>query len=279
MLGIKSQLSDLLEHRVIDEVVFAISHTRLAEIRNDLVLCEERGIQTRIKSGLFSGLISKTRLEILDGIPLLSFSTTSQKDMQLFLKGLLDRVVALVGIIVLAPLMGLIALLIKLSSTGPILFSQTRIGLNGRQFTFYKFRTMVENAEELRAALSSENELSGPVFKIREDPRVTWLGGLLRRSSIDELPQLYNVLLGEMSLIGPRPPLPNEVEEYEPWQRRRLSMKPGLTCVWQVSGRNLVPFEKWMEMDLQYIDNWSLTLDLVIVLRTIPVVLRGYGAC
>ncbi len=279
VLGIKSQLSQLLKGRVIDEVVFAIDHTRLAEIRDDLVLCEEHGIQARIKSSLFSGLIAKTRLEILHGIPLLCFSTTSQSDMQLFIKAAVDRVAAAVGLIVAAPLMALIAMSIKLTSGGPVFFSQTRVGLNGRRFTFYKFRTMVANAESLRAALSNQNELSGPVFKIRDDPRITPLGGVLRRSSLDELPQLFNVLRGEMSLIGPRPPLPEEVEQYQPWQRRRLSMKPGLTCVWQVSGRNLVPFDRWLEMDLYYIDHWSLKLDLLILLRTIPVVVGGQGAC
>jgi lipopolysaccharide/colanic/teichoic acid biosynthesis glycosyltransferase len=159
-----------------------------------------------------------------------------------------------------------------------VLFRQTRCGLYGRRFTLYKFRTMVEGAEERLAELQHLNEMDGPVFKSRRDPRVTRLGRLLRKFSLDELPQLWNVLRGDMSLVGPRPPIPDEVARYERWQRRRLSMKPGLTCLWQVSGRNELTFEEWMRLDLEYIDNWSLWLDLKIALKTIPAVLRGRGA-
>ena len=159
-----------------------------------------------------------------------------------------------------------------------MLFRQTRCGLNGRRFTLYKFRTMVADAEWRRQELLHLNEMDGPVFKVRNDPRVTRLGRLLRKFSLDELPQLWNVLRGDMSLVGPRPPIPEEVDQYERWQRRRLSMKPGLTCLWQVNGRNAVDFESWMELDLEYIDSWSLSLDLKILLKTIPVVLSGKGA-
>jgi len=171
------------------------------------------------------------------------------------------------------------ALAIKITSPGgPIIFRQKRSGMNGRVFTLYKFRTMVPNAEALKASLEAKNEMDGPVFKIRNDPRVTRVGRILRKLSIDELPQLWNVLRGDMSIVGPRPPIPAEVERYERWQRRRLSMRPGITCIWQVSGRNNVDFKRWMEMDLEYIDNWSLALDFKILLKTIPAVLSSRGA-
>jgi lipopolysaccharide/colanic/teichoic acid biosynthesis glycosyltransferase len=152
-----------------------------------------------------------------------------------------------------------------------------RVGLNGKKFILYKFRTMLENAEELKQGLLNKNEMDGPVFKIKEDPRVTKLGGFLRKTSLDELPQLFNVLKGDMSLVGPRPPLPSEVSNYDLWHRRKLCMKPGLTCLWQVNGRNKINFEKWMKLDLEYIDNWSLLLDFKILLKTIPAVLSGSG--
>ncbi|PYR93204.1 MAG: hypothetical protein DMF84_09400 [Acidobacteria bacterium] len=175
--------------------------------------------------------------------------------------------------------MGLIALAVKLTSRGPVLFKQVRAGANGRPFVMHKFRSMCEGAESLQAELAGANEMSGPVFKIRNDPRLTPLGRFLRRSSFDELPQLWNVLRGEMSLVGPRPPVPSEVIRYEAWQRRRLSMKPGLTCLWQVSGRSeIADFDQWMKLDLQYIDSWSLTLDLQILARTVPAVVTGRGA-
>ena len=179
--------------------------------------------------------------------------------------------------ILLSPLMLLIALLIKLTSKGPVLFTQRRSGLNGRQFSLYKFRTMVNNAEELKSQLAQDNEMDGPVFKMKKDPRVTRLGSFLRKSSLDELPQLFNILKGEMSLVGPRPPLPEEVERYQLWQRRRLSMKPGLTCIWQVSGRNDISFDNWMKMDLDYIDNWSLLFDLKLISITVKEMLLGKG--
>jgi exopolysaccharide biosynthesis polyprenyl glycosylphosphotransferase len=176
------------------------------------------------------------------------------------------------------PIVLVIALAIKLTSSGGVLYRQTRCGLNGRLFTLYKFRTMVENAHQRRQELLHLNEMSGPTFKLRRDPRVTAIGRILRKFSLDELPQLLNVLRGDMSLVGPRPPIPEEVAEYTAWQRRRLSMKPGLTCLWQISGRNEVDFNRWIELDLEYIDSWTPLLDLKILLKTIPVVLSGRGA-
>jgi exopolysaccharide biosynthesis polyprenyl glycosylphosphotransferase len=192
------------------------------------------------------------------------------------------RVMDLLLTLILAPfaliVMALSAVLIKLTSPGPVLFKQERCGLNGRIFVMYKLRSMVDNAEQARSELEALNEMDGPVFKSSRDPRITAVGKILRRFSIDEFPQLYNVLRGDMSLVGPRPPLPQEVARYERWQRRRLSMKPGITCLWQISGRNEVSFQDWMKLDLTYIDNWSLLLDLKILLKTVPVVLLGRGA-
>jgi len=214
-----------------------------------------------------------------DGFPLLSFSTTPTNEALMFVRRILDVVLASIMLLIAGPLFMLpTAILIKLTSPGPVLFRQKRCGLNGRQFVMYKFRSMVDNAEQLRVELEALNEMDGPVFKSSSDPRITTIGKLIRRRSIDELPQLFNVLRGDMSLVGPRPPLPAEVARYERWQRRRLSMKPGMTCLWQISGRNEVSFEDWMKLDLTYIDNWSLLLDLKILLKTVPVVLLGRGA-
>src|SRR5262249_38782628 len=179
---------------------------------------------------------------------------------------------------ILSPLMIGVALVIKLTSRGPILFKQERVGIHGRAFNMLKFRSMVINAEELKARLMAQNEQSGPVVKMKRDPRVTAIGRFIRKFSVDERPQLINILRGEMSIVGPRPPVPQEVAKYEAWQRRRLSVRPGLTCVWQVSGRNQISFEEWMYLDMQYIDHWSLAQDFELILKTVPVVLTGRGA-
>lgn len=193
-------------------------------------------------------------------------------------KTVFDKIGALVGIIIASPLALLIALAIKLEDGGPILFKQVRSGMNGRPFIFYKFRTMNVNAESEKNELLSLNEMSGPVFKITDDPRVTLVGKFLRKTSMDELPQFYNVIKGDMSLVGPRPPLSSEVKQYKEWQYRRLSVKPGITCLWQINGRNNIDFDKWMKLDLYYIDNWSFWTDIKIILKTIPAILRCNGA-
>jgi exopolysaccharide biosynthesis polyprenyl glycosylphosphotransferase len=197
---------------------------------------------------------------------------------QLAIKRLFDVAASSAALAALAPLMLSVAVVIKLSSRGPVLFKQQRVGRHGRPFHMLKFRSMVVNAEELKAKLMALNEQAGPVFKMKRDPRITPIGRFIRKFSIDELPQLINVLRGEMSLVGPRPPVPSEVARYEAWQRRRLSVRPGLTCVWQVSGRNEISFEEWMYLDMQYIDHWSLAQDFELILRTVPVVLTGRGA-
>lgn len=198
--------------------------------------------------------------------------------LQLFIKRVADLVLSCLLLMLLSPLLIAVAVLIKLTSPGPVMFSQERVGRNKRRFRIYKFRSMVANAEMEKEKLVHLNEMDGPVFKIRTDPRVTPLGRFIRRTSIDELPQLLNVLCGDMSLVGPRPPLPTEVEMYEWLYHQRLSIKPGLTCLWQVNGRNQISFQEWMELDKQYIDNWSLWLDLKILVKTVPVVLLGKGA-
>ena len=202
---------------------------------------------------------------------------TPEANVGLLVKSLFDRIGGFVGLVIVAPLLMAIALAVKLSSTGPVIFSQTRCGLQGRPFRLLKFRTMVGNAEELKDSLQARNEMDGPVFKIKDDPRVTPIGRWLRRLSLDELPQLVNVVKGEMSLVGPRPPLPSEVRDYDLWQRRRLSMKPGLTCLWQVGKRNDTTFDEWMKQDLEYIDNWSLWLDAKVLARTLPTVIKATG--
>jgi exopolysaccharide biosynthesis polyprenyl glycosylphosphotransferase len=177
----------------------------------------------------------------------------------------------------ISPVMLLIAVLIKLEDGGPVLFRQVRVGRHGRLFKCFKFRTMVINAEELKEKLMALNEQDGPVFKIKNDPRITKIGRFLRKTSLDELPQFFNVLIGDMSIVGPRPPVPSEVKQYERNLIRRLSINPGITCIWQVSGRNNVPFDRWMEMDMEYIDNWSLALDMKIILKTIKIVFKSDG--
>jgi exopolysaccharide biosynthesis polyprenyl glycosylphosphotransferase len=246
----------------------------------DLFLAlQERGIRTRFALRLFPHTKAKVDLEELDGLPLLSFSPAPSSVIALAAKRSLDIALSSLLLVLGLPIIVAIAAAIKISSSGTVLYRQTRCGLNGRLFTLYKFRTMEEGAHEKRRELLPLNEMSGPAFKLRRDPRVTAIGRFLRRFSLDELPQFWNVLRGEMSMVGPRPPIPEEVAQYQPWQRRRLAMKPGLTCLWQISGRSdNSDFNRWMQLDLEYIDSWSPTLDVKILLKTIPVVLSGRGA-
>jgi exopolysaccharide biosynthesis polyprenyl glycosylphosphotransferase len=278
VIGTLENVAQVLRERVIDEVIFSVPRTWLDEVEEAIHACEELGIQARLAADLFNPVIGRMSLGELEGIPLLTLSTTPQHVGQLFVKRFLDIVISSVGLIILSPILLATAIAIKIDSSGPILFRQKRVGLNGRTFTFYKFRSMVKDAEKMREQIEHLNEMSGPVFKVRDDPRLSRVGRFIRKFSIDELPQLFNVLKGNMSLVGIRPPVPEEVKKYEGWQRRRLSMKPGITCIWQVRGRNKVDFEEWMRMDLSYIDNWSLKLDAKLLLRTIPAVLFTRGA-
>jgi len=272
-----ADLSMLLRRQVIDEVLFAVESRTLAELEDVLVLCDEEGVRTRVVVDFFPHVNSEVYLARLGSMRLLTFSAAPHDEIRLLVKRSLDVLLAAAGLLLLFPFMLIIALLIRLTSPGPVIFRQERCGLNGRRFVFYKFRSMCHNAEELKPALEHLNPKT-TVFKIPNDPRLTPLGRWLRRFSIDEWPQLWNVLKGDMSLVGPRPAVPGEVEQYKGWQRRRLRMRPGLTCLWALKGRDTLDFETWMRMDMQYIDNWSLTLDWKILLLTIPRVLTGKGA-
>ena len=272
------QLSELLRQRVIDEVIFAVSKDELEKLEEAFLLCELEGVKARVLLSFFPHIISKVSLERMGDRPLLTFSATPEEEHLLLLKRVMDFVMAFVLLLLLSPLLLILALLIKLTSRGPVLYRQARCGLGGRKFTLYKFRSMRPGADLHREELEALNEIDGPAFKIRNDPRCTGIGRFMRKFSLDELPQLVNILKGDMSFVGPRPPLPEEVEKYENWQRRRLRMQPGLTCLWALEGRSKLSFRRWMELDLQYIDNWSMSLDWKILLKTIPVVLLGRGA-
>jgi exopolysaccharide biosynthesis polyprenyl glycosylphosphotransferase len=271
-------LPAILREHVVDEIIFAVGSEKLAELEEAFLLCDEEGVRTRVAVDFFPHVNSTVSLDRFGATPLLTFSAAPYDEIRLLVKRLTDVVIAAAGLAVLAPLMAAIGLLIRLTSPGPVVFRQIRCGLNGRRFVFYKFRSMCENAEELKEGFAHLNTRDSVVFKIPDDPRLTPVGRYLRKFSIDEWPQLWNVLRGDMSLVGPRPAIPSEVERYQRWQRRRLRMRPGLTCLWAISGRDAVDFETWMRMDMQYIDNWSLALDWKILLRTIPRVLTGRGA-
>ncbi len=271
-------VENILQNRVIDEVIFAVSMQELARLEPVILHCANLGMKVRMQLEFLPAAYSRVYLEKFRDVELLSLSSTPESELLLFLKRVFDISFATCSLILLSPLMAVVAAAIRITSPGPVLFKQTRCGLGGRRFTLYKFRSMINNAEQLKAELHQLNELDGPVFKLRDDPRITTVGRWLRRFSIDELPQLWNVLRGDMSFVGPRPAIPDEVDQYEPWQRRRLRMRPGLTCTWVLEGRNHLDFNRWIQLDLAYIDTWSLWLDAKIFLRTIPIVLSGRGA-
>jgi len=273
-------LAEYLRRNVVDEVAIYLPFGSYYKHASHVAgLCQQHGITLRIHSDVFSIKTLRWRPEEFAGDQYISTYTSSSELGPKTIKRIFDVVMSAVLLICLAPVLVAAALAIKLTSRGPTFFLQERIGLNKRRFRIIKFRTMVPNAEALMPALVSRNEASGPVFKMRNDPRITPVGRFLRRSSIDELPQLFNVLIGDMSLVGPRPLPVRDYEGFsEDWQRRRFSIKPGITCLWQVGGRSDVPFEQWMQLDLQYLDEWSLWLDLKILTRTVPAVLRGAGA-
>jgi exopolysaccharide biosynthesis polyprenyl glycosylphosphotransferase len=275
-----SQLETVIAHEPVDEVFIALSMEKYSHLVKPIVqLCEEQGIIVRLQSELFKLRVARWQLDELNGLPIFTIRSGPPEGWQLMAKRLIDVWGSIALLLLLTPLLFVVALLIKLDSPGPVLFKQERVGLNKRRFRLIKFRTMADGAEKGQATLETLNEADGPVFKIKKDPRVTNIGRFLRRYSLDELPQLFNVLKGEMSLVGPRPLPVRDIERIDlQWHKRRLSMKPGLTCFWQVSGRSDISFDHWVRMDLQYIDNWSLALDLKILLKTIPAVLRGSGA-
>jgi exopolysaccharide biosynthesis polyprenyl glycosylphosphotransferase len=273
-------LAEYLRRNVVDEVAnylpFGSFYKHSSEVAG---LCQQHGITMRFNSDIFGLKTTQWRTEEFDGDQYIATYTGASRLWPRTVKRMLDVTVAALALTVLSPVFLLAALAIKLTSPGPIFFLQERIGLNKRRFNIFKFRTMVPNAEKMIAFLEKQNEASGPVFKIKNDPRITPIGKFLRRSSIDELPQLLNVLTGDMSLVGPRPlPLRDYEGFNEDWQRRRFSVKPGITCLWQVNGRSGISFDQWMLLDLKYMDEWSLWLDLKILARTVPAVLKGSGA-
>ncbi len=279
VIGNLPDIERIVKQEVVDEVIFAVSNTRLEELEDTFLMLEDQGINAGVVTSMFPHLIAKVSLEELETVPLLTFTTVPTNTSALMLKRCFDIIAGAGLFMVNAPVMLIAAVLVKATSPGPVFFVQKRSGLHGRIFTLYKFRSMYVGAEERKKELDARNEMEGPVFKMKDDPRVTPVGRFIRSTSIDELPQLWNVLKGDMSIVGPRPPLPDEVAQYKRWQRRRLSMRPGLTCLWQISGRNSVrKFDDWVKLDLQYIDTWSLALDLKIFLKTIPVVLFRSGA-
>jgi exopolysaccharide biosynthesis polyprenyl glycosylphosphotransferase len=273
-------LPSFLRGNVIDEVGIFLPLRSFYEYASQVAaIFEQHGIIMRFDADLFNLKIARRRTDVFDGQAQITAQGGGLDGWSLFLKRPIDLIGSLLLLILLSPVFLIAAVLIKATSTGPILFGQKRVGLNKRQFVMYKFRTMVPNAEELQRGLLHLNEMTGPAFKITSDPRVTRIGRFLRKMSIDELPQLFNVLRGDMSLVGPRAMSVRDYEFFnQDWQRRRFSVRPGITCLWQVNGRNSIPFEEWMELDMQYIDEWSIWLDLKILARTIPAVLRGSGA-
>jgi exopolysaccharide biosynthesis polyprenyl glycosylphosphotransferase len=272
--------SDFLRERVIDEVAIALPmksfYSQSARI---VALCQEQGVIVRVLANIFETQKGWVNNSHLGGMDVTTFSPHSSEGWPMVCKRLLDVFVSSILLILLAPVFMIVAILIKLDLSGPVFFIQDRVGLNKRRFRMYKFRTMVGDAEKKQSELESLNEADGPVFKIKNDPRVTRLGRFLRKSSIDELPQFFNVLRGDMSLVGPRPlPVRDYLGFEQDWHRRRFSVRPGLTCLWQIHGRGNVSFERWMYLDMRYIDHWSLWLDFEILVKTVPAILRGNGA-
>ena len=277
LMGHPEQLKTIISQQQVDCVIVAVEIDELTQAKRSALLAEQMGVVVVVMSQMFDLKLSRIRAVEVGNIPAVEYSSAPAGKLSLSFKGLSDRIGALAGLILSAPIMIIAAIAIKIDSRGPVLFRQTRSGINGKTFKLWKFRTMVIDAEKKKAELLEKNEMSGPVFKITDDPRVTRVGRFLRKYSIDEFPQFMNVLTGDMSLVGPRPALPSEVAGFEPWQHRKLSVKPGLTCRWQAEGRNDVDFVDWMKMDLEYIDNWSLWEDTKIIARTIPAVLKGSG--
>jgi len=278
LIGHPIEASRIMSTRQVDVVIVAVEARDLSRTEPLFATAEEMGVPVCYLPVIHDPNITSVKPAHINGTSVLLYRAIPENQFLLFAKNTVDKIGALIGLVLFSPLFALVAVAIKLDSRGPVFFKQVRSGLNGRPFELFKFRTMCHDAEKIKHRLSELNEMSGPVFKIRNDPRITRVGRILRKTSIDEVPQFINVLLGHMSLVGPRPPLPDEVARFEPWQRRKLSVKPGVTCTWQVGGRNDVDFEEWMRLDLKYIDTWSLWEDTKIIARTIPAVIKGSGA-
>ena len=278
VLGSNEEIEKILHQNPVDEVIICVSTKRFDQIRELLECCEREGVQVRLNSDFFGRITKKVKVDQIYGFSIISFITTPDKEWQLYIKRLMDIFISGILLLILLPLFLIIALFIKISSRGPIFYQWNVIGLNKRPFKSWKFRTMVPFADEMKSDLEADNIMKGPIFKMKDDPRVTKIGNFLRKFSLDELPQLWSVLKGDMSLVGPRPAGPHELKKYESWHRRKLSVRPGITCLWQISGRNKInDFDEWVKLDLKYIENWSLWLDIKILLKTIPSVLTGTG--
>ncbi|NVN94443.1 MAG: sugar transferase [Bacteroidetes bacterium] len=273
----EENIDAIIKEFIVDEVIYCKDEINSQQIKHLIYSCAEIGVTLKLQSELFNIIASKSRLNYFEELPMMSFNVTSADYFALSIKFVFEYLLSTIAVLVFLPFFLIIALLIKIESKGPALFKQQRVGVHGRLFTMYKFRTMYHNSDEQKKDLESQNEADGPVFKIKNDPRITKIGSFLRKTSLDEFPQFFNVLRGEMSVVGPRPPVPEEVALYERMQLRRLSVKPGITCIWQVSGRNKIGFEEWMKLDLQYIDNWSLKLDFILILKTINAIYRRTG--
>lgn len=280
MLGSTEDVPTIMQNHVIDEMVIALPvKSFYEEIKKIVQKAEEQGITIRFLSQLFDTKIAQSRPDIIENFSVLTISSGPQDSFRFFAKRSIDLILASAILLLISPIMIITAIALKLTSPAPIFFVQDRVGYNKRIFRIYKFRTMVNGAEKLQKNLETLNEMDGPVFKIQNDPRITKIGRWLRKTSIDELPQLFNVLIGDMSLVGPRPlPVRDYTGFNEDWQRRRFSVLPGITCIWQINGRNETSFEDWMKQDMEYIDSWKLSSDLMILLKTIPAVLKGKGA-
>ena len=271
-------MSCLIKSQIVDEVFYCKNNFNSGEIQHLMNACKEVGVVFRLNSKLINGSSDPTEINVFDHIPFITYQNKPSNEFALTWKYVFDFSFSFIVILLWMPIFVAIGLVIKLTSKGPIIFKQKRVGLYGREFYIYKFRTMMVDAEKLQAQYMSQNEMNGPVFKIKNDPRITKVGKFLRKTSLDELPQFFNVLKGDMSLVGPRPPIMKEVNQYKPWQLRRLSMRPGITCTWQIMPRrNSISFEEWMKLDLQYIDNWSLRQDILLTFKTVRAVIMGSG--
>lgn len=277
-LGTYDEIETILHGRVVDEVLICISWEAFGPVRRIIECCEREGVPVRIFSDFFGELIRRIRLDRPYGMNIVSLITLPDNEFRLAAKRLMDLAGSGLLLLLLSPLFLAVALLIKITTRGPVFYRWNVIGLNKKPFRSWKFRTMIPEADRLKAGLIDRNEMRGPVFKMKDDPRITKIGKFLRKYSLDELPQLWSVFLGDMSLVGPRPSYPDELARFDSWHRRKLSVKPGLTCLWQIRGRNRISdFDAWVRLDLEYIENWSLWMDVKILLKTIPAVLRGTG--
>jgi exopolysaccharide biosynthesis polyprenyl glycosylphosphotransferase len=278
LLGHPSNLDRIIAEKQVDYVVMATEPKDFSRSQNVFSLLESMGVSICALPNIYEYRITRPAISAVGDLPIMVYRSDRRSNLELHIKEAMDRIGAFLGLVLCAPILLLSVMAIRLDSKGPAFFTQERLGKNGRRFKMYKLRTMINHAERQKDRLNHLNEMSGPVFKIKQDPRVTRVGRILRKFSIDEFPQFFNILKGDMSLVGPRPPLPREVAQYKPWQRRKLSIKPGATCLWQINGRNEIDFEGWMKLDLEYIDNWSLKKDAEILAKTLPALLKGKGA-